>query len=119
MKKNWLKLALAFVLTTAAMLFTQTSSAADSPKGKIAVVVSTLNNPWFVVLGETAKARALELGYDISAALNHIVETRGLPKLREPAKIGAKIYFVGGAEVADEASDLKPLKVIPIQTAVQ
>jgi ribose transport system substrate-binding protein len=28
------------------------------------VVVSTLNNPWFVVLGETAKARAIELGYD-------------------------------------------------------
>ncbi len=64
MKKNWLKLALAVVLTTAAILFTQTSSAADSPKGKIAVVVSTLNNPWFVVLGETAKARAIELGYD-------------------------------------------------------
>lgn len=33
-------------------------------KTKIAVVISTLNNPWFVVLGETAKARALELGYD-------------------------------------------------------
>jgi len=33
-------------------------------KAKIAVVVSTLNNPWFVVLGETAKARAVELGYD-------------------------------------------------------
>jgi len=33
-------------------------------KGKIAVVISTLNNPWFVVLGETAAARARELGYD-------------------------------------------------------
>jgi len=33
-------------------------------KQKIAVVISTLNNPWFVVLGETAKARAVELGYD-------------------------------------------------------
>ena len=31
---------------------------------KIAVVISTLNNPWFVVLGETAKQRALELGYE-------------------------------------------------------
>jgi ribose transport system substrate-binding protein len=31
---------------------------------RIAVVISTLNNPWFVVLGETAKARAVELGYD-------------------------------------------------------
>jgi ABC-type sugar transport system substrate-binding protein len=33
-------------------------------KAKIAVVISTLNNPWFVVLGESAKARAIELGYD-------------------------------------------------------
>ena len=64
MKTNWLKLALAVALATAAIFFTQTASAADSPQGKIAVVVSTLNNPWFVVLGETAKARAIELGYD-------------------------------------------------------
>ena len=63
MKTNWLKLALAVLVSTAAILFTQTSSA-QSAKGKIAVVVSTLNNPWFVVLGETAKARAIELGYD-------------------------------------------------------
>jgi ribose transport system substrate-binding protein len=38
--------------------------AQTAPKTKIAVVISTLNNPWFVVLGESAKARALELGYD-------------------------------------------------------
>jgi len=56
---------------------------------------------------------------DISAALNHIVETRVLPKLHEQAKVGAMIAFTGCAEVADEASDLKPLKVIPIQIEVQ
>ncbi|HEY1717542.1 MAG TPA: DUF2291 family protein [Verrucomicrobiae bacterium] len=56
---------------------------------------------------------------DISAALNHIVETRVLPKLREQAKVGAKISFVGCAEVDDEPTDLKPLKVIPIQTEIQ
>ena len=44
---------------------TFTSFAADAAaKSKIAVVVSTLNNPWFVVLGDAAKARAIELGYD-------------------------------------------------------
>lgn len=32
-------------------------------KPSIAIVVSTLNNPWFVVLAETAKQRAEELGY--------------------------------------------------------
>ena len=31
---------------------------------KIAVVISTLNNPWFVFLAETASAKARELGYE-------------------------------------------------------
>ena len=33
-------------------------------KAKIAVVISTLNNPWFVILGETAAKRARQLGYE-------------------------------------------------------
>ncbi len=33
-------------------------------ENKIAVIISTLNNPWFVVLGETAAERARELGYE-------------------------------------------------------
>ena len=64
MKTNWLKLALAVCVATAAILFTQTSFAQTASKGKIAVVISTLNNPWFVVLANTAKERAEELGYD-------------------------------------------------------
>ena len=55
----------------------------------------------------------------ISEALNHLVETRVLPKLREQAKVGANISFAGCAEVADESVDLKPLKVIPIQTGTE
>jgi predicted lipoprotein len=51
----------------------------------------------------------------ISEALNHIIETRVLPRLREQAEVGATIHFVGCAEVDDESSDLKPLKVVPIQ----
>jgi len=35
-------------------------------KEKIAVVISTLNNPWFVVLGNTAKERAEQLGYKVT-----------------------------------------------------
>lgn len=35
----------------------------SGPK-KIAIVVSTLNNPWFVFLAETAAAKAKALGYD-------------------------------------------------------
>lgn len=36
----------------------------EEQPGKMAVVISTLNNPWFVVLAESAAARARELGYD-------------------------------------------------------
>lgn len=35
----------------------------DDP-AKVAVVISTLNNPWFVILAEAARDRASELGYD-------------------------------------------------------
>ena len=36
----------------------------QSGQKKIAVVISTLNNPWFVYLGETAAAKAKALGHD-------------------------------------------------------
>ena len=39
-------------------------AAADPAQARVAVVVSTLNNPWFVVLAETARDRALDLGYE-------------------------------------------------------
>lgn len=52
----------------------------------------------------------------ISEALNHIVEARVLPELKKQAKVGARIFFVGCAEVDDESTDLKPLKVIPVKT---
>lgn len=42
------------------------SESKTSSKGKVAVVVSTMNNPWFVVLAETAAAEAKALGYEVS-----------------------------------------------------
>jgi ABC-type sugar transport system substrate-binding protein len=66
MKTNRAKLIFTAVLATAALMFMQTSTIAEvaAAKQKIAVVVSTLNNPWFVVLAETARSEAVELGYD-------------------------------------------------------
>ncbi|HEY5552894.1 MAG TPA: D-ribose ABC transporter substrate-binding protein [Opitutaceae bacterium] len=44
---------------------TSGSATTDAAKGRrVAVVVSTLNNPWFVVLAETARDRAREFGYE-------------------------------------------------------
>jgi ABC-type sugar transport system substrate-binding protein len=62
-----LHLRLAWTLFLAIVYFLNPPVAAAqsaAAKTKIAVVISTLNNPWFVVLGETAKARAIELNYD-------------------------------------------------------
>jgi ribose transport system substrate-binding protein len=59
MKTSWQILALA-----TALLLPSSMSAQPPSGGKIAVVVSTLNNPWFVVLGQTARQRAVDLGYD-------------------------------------------------------
>ncbi len=42
---------------------TESTSATDNSDKPIAIVISTLNNPWFVVLAETARDRAQELGY--------------------------------------------------------
>jgi ABC-type sugar transport system substrate-binding protein len=55
---------LLFFATVVALLGQTFVSHAADAKGRVAVVISTLNNPWFVVLGETAKARVIELGYD-------------------------------------------------------
>jgi ribose transport system substrate-binding protein len=46
------------------MLFVSCNSGRTTDKARVAVVISTLNNPWFVVLADAAKKRAEELGYD-------------------------------------------------------
>lgn len=50
----------------------------------------------------------------ISTALNRRVEEQVLPELRAKAAIGARVRFVGGAEVDDPASAL-PLRVVPVR----
>lgn len=57
--KNILLLLLLVLVSTACNRSTDN----NKPK-KVAVIVSTLNNPWFVVLAETAAAKAQALGYE-------------------------------------------------------
>lgn len=56
------------ILLSLPMLFSFFSCDSSSNEGagpkKVAVVISTLNNPWFVVLAEAAQADALALGYE-------------------------------------------------------
>jgi ABC-type sugar transport system substrate-binding protein len=46
-----------------AFISCKTRQSEDEPK-KMAIVVSTLNNPWFVFLAERAQAKAKSLGYE-------------------------------------------------------
>ena len=62
MRKNLSLLLLAFVALVACSGCAHRNSSVEQKR--VAVVISTLNNPWFVLLGESAKARAEELGYE-------------------------------------------------------
>ncbi|MBT30215.1 MAG: D-ribose ABC transporter substrate-binding protein [Thalassobius sp.] len=52
-----------FLITLMLISCSQSRKESEGNK-KIAIVISTLNNPWFVVLGEAAAKRARELGYE-------------------------------------------------------
>ncbi|OHB56201.1 MAG: D-ribose ABC transporter substrate-binding protein [Planctomycetes bacterium RBG_13_44_8b] len=62
-KKIFLLIIVTFILSL--LLSSCTKRAKPEGNGKIAVVISTLNNPWFVVLKDAAKTRAEELGYKV------------------------------------------------------
>jgi ribose transport system substrate-binding protein len=66
MMKKSLSYFSASLLLIGMFLFSTCKNKKESGKktGRIAVVVSTLNNPWFVFLAETAAAKAKDLGYD-------------------------------------------------------
>ncbi|WP_281225671.1 D-ribose ABC transporter substrate-binding protein [Flavobacterium aquiphilum] len=53
-----------FLVLTAIVLVLGCSSKEKTEKPKIAIVVSTLNNPWFVMLAESAAENARKLGYE-------------------------------------------------------
>ena len=51
-----------FLLVLALALGCKQQEEKNSGPKKMAVIISTLNNPWFVFLGERAAAKAQELG---------------------------------------------------------
>ena len=53
-----------FLLLLSCFLIQCKSKSSADKKHKIAIVVSTLNNPWFVFLANTAAEKAKALGYD-------------------------------------------------------
>jgi ribose transport system substrate-binding protein len=62
MKRTYL-LKLLLILIIFSGTFGCSNKSKNEPSDKMAVIVSTLNNPWFVVLAESAAEKARELGY--------------------------------------------------------
>jgi predicted lipoprotein len=56
---------------------------------------------------------------EISTELNRRIEADVLPQLREQAKIGATIEFVGCAEVTIVPRDVEPLRLVPLEVKVK
>lgn len=52
---------------------------------------------------------------DVSTELNRRVEARVQPALRTEARVGATVIFAGCLELAEEESDARPLKLVPLQ----
>lgn len=66
---NYMKKIITCFIIIVMLISTMTTTTSCSNNGKtkkerIAVVISTLNNPWFVVLGQSAVSKCEELGYD-------------------------------------------------------
>jgi predicted lipoprotein len=53
----------------------------------------------------------------LSSQINRRIEQQVLPELRKRAAVGARVRFVGCAEVMDEDTDLHPLRVVPFIAA--
>jgi predicted lipoprotein len=49
----------------------------------------------------------------VSSEINRRIEEQVLPELRQRAAVGARVRFVGCAEIIDEETDLHPLRVVP------
>jgi ABC-type sugar transport system substrate-binding protein len=64
MKIGIYKRAFIFLLLATLLVVDSCRSKANASHKKIAIIVSTLNNPWFVFLAENAAAKAKELGYE-------------------------------------------------------
>lgn len=52
------------MLSNLVFIYSCKTGSSKNDRKKVAVIVSTLNNPWFVVLAETAAAQARSLGYE-------------------------------------------------------
>jgi predicted lipoprotein len=56
---------------------------------------------------------------EISTELNRIIESNVIPVLKEKVAMGRQIRFAGCADIPDEANNIRPLAIIPLEIRVE
>ncbi|UCG59355.1 MAG: D-ribose ABC transporter substrate-binding protein [Phycisphaerales bacterium] len=89
---------------------------ATQSKGRIAVVISTLNNPWFVVLGETAAERAGQLGYEATIFDSQNDTAKETDHFENIIAAGYKAILFNPTDADGSISNVRKAKVAGIPT---
>lgn len=87
---------------------------AQSGPQKIAVIISTLNNPWFVVLGDTAKARAEELGYEATIFDSQNDTAKETAHFEDVITGGYKAILFNPTDAAGSVANVRRAKVADV-----
>ena len=90
---------------------------------KIALVVSTLNNPFFVTLEDGAKAKAKELGYDLIVLDSQNDPAKELSNVEDVLDQNIKVLLLNpadseAAKASVRAADAKKVPVITLDRSV-
>lgn len=98
------------------------ASAAALAADKIALVVSTLNNPFFVSLRDGAQAKAKALGYDLVVLDSQNDPAKELANVEDVLRQGVKVLLLNpadsdAAKASVRAADEKKVPVITLDRA--
>lgn len=98
------------------------ASAAALAADKIALVVSTLNNPFFVSLRDGAQAKAKALGYDLVVLDSQNDPAKELANVEDVLRQGVKVLLLNpadsdAAKASVRAADAKKVPVITLDRA--
>lgn len=86
--------ALMLVLMLSVGIFTGCAGQKEEETTKIGLVVSTLNNPFFVTLKEGAEAKAKELGYDLVVLDSQNDPNKELSNVEDLVTRGVKVILI-------------------------
>ncbi len=103
---------------TLAVAATIGMSASAIAKDSLALVISTLNNPFFVTLKEGAEKKADELGYDLIVLDSQNDPAKELSNVEDVTIRGAKVLLINPAdsEAVGNAVSIANKKDIPVIT---